>query len=112
MNLLVIDDDESMRAMALALFKRKGHAVRVAENGREGLRLALEEPPDVIVCDHDMPVMNGTEVFLALPEALRARFLLWTGATQPGFPDQSRILHKPCGASELLERIAALFSPP
>jgi CheY-like chemotaxis protein len=111
-NLLVIDDAESMREMVLALFERKGHAVRVAENGREGLRRALEEPPDVIVCDHDMPEMNGTEVFLALPEALRARFILWTGGAAPGFPDQSKILRKPCAASELLERIAALVPVP
>lgn len=58
---LLVEDDKSIRELyALALINAGLHIV-MAENGSDGVRLALEQHPDVILLDIDMPIMNGYE---------------------------------------------------
>lgn len=56
---LVIDDDPRLRRQCVALLQAVGYATIEAGNGRDGVRLAREERPDLIVCDVNMPGMNG-----------------------------------------------------
>jgi len=59
--LLVEDDRDSREALAFIL-EEAGHTVASAGNGREALELLDEdEPPDLILLDLMMPVMNGWE---------------------------------------------------
>lgn len=61
-NILVVDDTpENLRLLFRALFGA-GHRVRAAPSGAEALRLARNEPPDIILLDIDMPEMNGFQV--------------------------------------------------
>jgi CheY-like chemotaxis protein len=46
--------------------KQAGHAVREAADGAEGLQLAREQPPELIVCDVVMPGMNGYQLVAAV----------------------------------------------
>jgi two-component system cell cycle response regulator DivK len=48
------------------LLEAAGHRVLAAENGALGLGMALAESPDLILCDLQMPVMNGYEVAQSL----------------------------------------------
>lgn len=58
---LLVEDDKSIRELyALALINAGLHIV-MAENGQDGVRIALEQHPDVILLDIDMPIMNGYE---------------------------------------------------
>ena len=61
-SILLIDDDAHQRAFAAMVLDEAGHQVREAADGQEGLRLALEQPPDLIVCDVVMPGMNGYQL--------------------------------------------------
>ncbi len=56
---LVIDDDVRLRRQCVALLQAEGFATIEAGNGREGVRLAREERPDLVICDVNMPGMNG-----------------------------------------------------
>ena len=58
---LVIDDEVSVRVALRLSLEYLGLLVEEAENGREGLRKARERIPDLILCDLDMPVMDGFE---------------------------------------------------
>jgi DNA-binding response OmpR family regulator len=59
---LVIEDDKALaRALARRL-EAHGHAVHVAYDGREGLRLTRAEPPDLVLLDIIMPEQDGIEV--------------------------------------------------
>ena len=60
-NLLIVDDELSMRQFLTHLFQRDGHAIRVAENGRQAMTLLREQPADVIISDVKMPDMGGIE---------------------------------------------------
>ena len=45
-----------------AILQAAGHEVREASNGREGLDLVAQRPPDLALLDVEMPVLNGPEM--------------------------------------------------
>jgi CheY-like chemotaxis protein len=60
-NILLVEDDASVREAYEVLLKRQGYHVNSAVNGKAGLELALQAEPDLILLDIFMPVMNGLE---------------------------------------------------
>jgi CheY-like chemotaxis protein len=73
MRVLVIDDNEDFRKLALLWFQNYGIEVEGAANGVQGLALQRARPADVIVTDIYMPEMEGIETIHELrrefPEA-------------------------------------------
>ncbi|RMH41708.1 MAG: response regulator [Deltaproteobacteria bacterium] len=67
--ILVVDNDDAARELAAGVIRDAGHTVAVARNGMDAIRKALDDPPDLIVTDVDMPALDGWQ-FLRL---LRAR---------------------------------------
>ena len=65
--LIVEDDPDAVKLVELYL-RRDGHKVLTALDGAEGLRLAREARPDLVVLDLMLPGMNGFEVCRALRE--------------------------------------------
>ena len=64
---LVIDDSAEVREFVIEyVLKPEGHEVDVAADGAEGLRKALENTPDLILMDFEMPKMTGVEVLRRL----------------------------------------------
>jgi DNA-binding response OmpR family regulator len=58
-DLLVVDDDRDTAGTLADLMRARGHDVRVAYDGKEGLRLARERLPDLALIDVQMPVLGG-----------------------------------------------------
>ena len=61
MRVLVIEDNEDFRKLALMWFQSYGMEVEGAANGAQGLALQRARPADVIVTDIFMPEMEGIE---------------------------------------------------
>ncbi len=59
LRLLVIDDEADTRSYLHRLFTERGAHVAVAESAADGLRRAVEERPDLIICDISMPGEDG-----------------------------------------------------
>ena len=64
----MVEDDESMRELLRLHLEHAGYEVAVSEDGIGAGYAVLRAPPDLIVCDIDMPNMDGFQ----LMEALRA----------------------------------------
>jgi formate transporter len=64
--LLWIDDYEPALAMYRTVFESRGFRVLTASRPSQGLQLALAHPIDLVICDYEMPEMNGEEVIAAL----------------------------------------------
>jgi len=56
---LVVEDNRDIRELLVELLEGEGYRVSSAEHGEEALSKAKLEPPDVILLDLMMPVMNG-----------------------------------------------------
>jgi two-component system CheB/CheR fusion protein len=66
LDILVIEDDLDARCTLADVLELEGHRVRVAPDGRTGLALARERPPDVVLCDIALPDTSGYDVAKAV----------------------------------------------
>jgi CheY-like chemotaxis protein len=69
--ILVIDDDDQMRAMMVAMLDRAGFQVLEAADGKQGLRLCEHTAVDLVITDVIMPEMEGLEVIMGLKKKFR-----------------------------------------
>jgi len=64
--ILVVDDDENIRALLRLHLSSAGYEVELAEDAIVAGHKVLRQPPDLIVCDVAMPYMDGFEFVAAL----------------------------------------------
>lgn len=60
--ILVIDDAEFILESTTSLLEFEGYEVLTAENGQTGIEKAINQKPDLILCDISMPILDGFEV--------------------------------------------------
>lgn len=65
-NLLLVDNQEIVLNAAEAALKKEGYVIYKARNGAEGLKIATQLHPHLIITDIVMPRMDGIEMFKAL----------------------------------------------
>jgi diguanylate cyclase (GGDEF)-like protein len=71
--ILIVDDDDDILLIVQTILANAGYAVLIARNGREGVDLALETRPDLILLDVMMPELSGWEVCTTLKNAPETR---------------------------------------
>ena len=64
--ILVIDDEQSVRASLQQALTTAGHTVILAANGLEGVNLQRKEPADLVITDLFMPEQDGVETMMQL----------------------------------------------
>lgn len=60
--ILIIEDEIALRGALSIKLKKEGFEVLEAQNGQEGLNLAMTQKPDLVLLDIIMPEMNGLDV--------------------------------------------------
>ncbi len=114
-NALVIDDEPQIRRALRVGLEQNGYSVSLAENGEAGLDLAALRPPDVVILDLAMPVLDGVSVCRRLREWTEVPILVLSvredetekiAALDSGADDY---LTKPFSLGELLARLRALL---
>jgi DNA-binding response OmpR family regulator len=113
--ILIVEDDPTLGSLLVGRLREVGYDTLLAADGTEGLRLALERPPDLVILDLILPGMEGWEVCRRLREAGDTPILMLTARTDPadvvrglelGADDYVR---KPFEPAELEARVLALL---
>ncbi|GAB3997386.1 response regulator [Spirosoma daeguense] len=111
---LIIEDEAALRQNMADLLELSGYTVQAADNGKDGVRLALASKPDLVLCDIMMPGMDGygvLQIFSGHPELKTIPFIFITAKSERadfrkgmelGADDY---LTKPFGEAELLGAI-------
>jgi CheY-like chemotaxis protein len=114
---LVIEDDPWTRMTEAALLVDEGYAVAEAKNGDEGLRLAAQHNPDVILLDLALPTTSGLDVLRELkgnPSTQHIPVLVVSAyGNLMGNSDAHQsdgVLQKPFDCDDLLAQVARVTS--
>lgn len=113
---LIVDDEPANRLLVATLLKYAGHDVLEAEDGVQGLELAQNGRPDLVIMDLSMPGMHGTQFVKTLraqPETARTRVALYTGTAVDAMLRDFMELHgiayvipKPAEPEEVLRAVS------
>ncbi len=118
---LVIEDNRDNLDLMVYLLRAFGHAVSSATDGEKGLALAMDERPDLIVCDLHIPRLDGFEVARRLkvdPALKRIPIVAVTALAMVG--DRDKVLAagfdgyitKPIEPEEFVRQLEAFLSGP
>ena len=113
--MLVVEDDQSLRVVIRMILENAGYEVSEARNGRAALESIEAEPPDVILADMRMPIMNGIELVNHLRSDSRTSSIpvvLMSGllTDSDGSRVADAIVAKPFEPADLLGTITRLLS--
>ncbi|WP_224371469.1 response regulator [Hyalangium versicolor] len=109
-NILIVEDDEDIRAAMAELLETEGFEVAVASNGQEGLEV-LDQigPPCLVLLDLMMPVMSGEEFLRHIrdnPAMSPVPIIIVTASGRTVLPGTQGILKKPFEISELFATVS------
>jgi CheY-like chemotaxis protein len=117
--ILVVEDELVLREIVGEWLEDEGYAVLPARDGEEALRMAQASPPDVILTDMRMPVMDGLTFLRRLSDVLTRMppAILVSGFSGKDLRDAYDVgveisLGKPFTDSQLLAAVKRLTTPP
>jgi CheY-like chemotaxis protein len=117
---LVVDDFDDAREMYAEYLEFVGFQVDVARNGVEAVEKAQGAPPDIILMDLSLPVMDGWEATRRLKQDQRTRdipVMALSGHVLAGNAEQAKqagadeFVAKPCLPQDLEARIYRMLKP-
>ena len=101
---LIVEDDPNTVDLVQLYLRRDGHKVLAALDGREGLRLAREAKPDLVVLDLMLPGLDGMEICRILREESDVPIVMLTARVE----EEDRLAGLDLGADDY---VAKPFSP-
>ena len=101
--ILIVDDEKDIVETLSFLLKSKGYEVISAYDGEEGLKLAKEEKPDLIILDVMMPKINGYKICRLLKYDAKYKnitIIMVTARSQ----DNDKLIGEETGADEYITK--------
>ena len=116
--ILIAEDYDDNRELLRVLLCGAAYDVREAKNGLECLSMAKDQPPDLIMIDLSMPVLDGWELFRELKADAITAHIPCVAVTAQAESDRERAMQtgfsayvsKPFRSEELLATVAKLIS--
>jgi two-component system cell cycle response regulator DivK len=116
--ILIVEDNEKNLKLFREIIASLGHQTLIAKDGEDGIRLAKEYIPDLVLMDIQMPVLDGSEAFRILsayPTTKDIPVIALTSYAMRG--DKERFLNagfvayisKPIGVKEFINTIKSVF---
>ena len=119
--ILVVENDEDTRCIYCTALEHHGYDVLQAEHGAEGIELAREHRPDLILMNLSMPELDGisaTSILRGEPDTADIPIIACTGFISADGQDKAvdagvdAYLEKPCMPSRILEEVEKFIGPP
>lgn len=113
--ILVVDDDNAIRALVHTVLRRRGLHVDIARNGVEAMERIRVCRYVLVILDLMMPMMSGYEVLSqlsAIPEPVRPHVLVLTAGLEPRTFDTRFVIgtiHKPFDIALLLDTVLGVL---
>ena len=114
-SILIVEDDPNTAALVATYVEKEGFQAQIADDGEQGLRMALTQGPSLVVLDVMLPKMDGWQVCRKLREKSDVPILMLTAREE----EFDRVLGlslgaddyvvKPFSPRELVERIKAIL---
>ena len=101
---LVVEDDKSVSQLIRLYLAQAGYKVIAAEDGLNGLRMALEESPDIVLLDLNLPGMDGIDVCRNVREESEVPIIMITARVE----EDDRLTGLDLGADDYVSKP---FSP-
>jgi DNA-binding response OmpR family regulator len=114
--ILVVEDHADVAGTIAKSLRKKGYDVSIAADGMDGLRLAIQQEPKVVVVDLRLPKLSGSEVIRRLRlELSQVRIVAISGAAdasemeEAGRLGANLMLAKPFGPDRILDAVEELL---
>ena len=117
--ILIIEDDKSLQAVLKILFERNGYQVFSAFDAMQGIMMARQSKPDLIVLDMMMPAGGGFPVYeriRMMPASSKVPFLIYSAMDRATILEKIKetpsvmILSKGSDIEQLVDAVARLLS--
>lgn len=116
--ILIVEDNEKNMKLARDVLQSRGYATLEAVTGEDGVRIAIEKKPDLVLMDIQLPGINGIEALRQVradPGCARILVVAFTASVTP--TDRSQIsaagfdgfLSKPINLKEFLDTVKRLL---
>ena len=117
--ILIVEDNEKNRKLARDLLQFKGYRTIEAETGEDGVTLAMQHKPDLILMDYQLPGIDGIEAFRRIRGDASTAHIPIIAVTASAMPEEAKKMKdagfdgfqtKPINVKEFVQAVAAVFS--
>jgi CheY-like chemotaxis protein len=118
--ILLVDDEFALTDTLKEFLEDEGYAAECAGNGKEALAIMAKHPPDLVVSDMMMPIMDGysmlrtmraTPALKSIPVILTSSVRRRVALSRDALPEVSEFLHKPFKLDEFIGLVVKLIGP-
>jgi two-component system cell cycle response regulator DivK len=117
--ILIVEDNEKNRKLARDLLQFKGYRTIEAETGEDGVTLAMQHKPDLIVMDYQLPGIDGVEAFRRIRGDASTAHIPIMAVTASAMPEEAKKMKeagfdgfqtKPINVKEFVQAVADVLS--
>jgi two-component system cell cycle response regulator DivK len=117
--ILIVEDNEKNRKLARDVLQFKGYRTVEAETGEDGVVLAAEHKPDLILMDYQLPGIDGIEAFRRIRGDAATAHIPIVAITASAMPEEAKKMKdagfdgfqtKPINVKEFVQAVAAALS--
>jgi two-component system cell cycle response regulator DivK len=117
--ILIVEDNENTRKLLRDVLQFKGYRTIEAEMGEDGVTLAMQHKPDLILMDYQLPGIDGIEAFRRIRNSSDTAHIPIVAVTASAMPEDAKkmkeagfdgLLTKPINVKRFVQFVADVFS--
>jgi len=117
--ILIVEDNEKTRKLLRDVLRFKGYRTIEAEMGEDGVTLAMQHKPDLILMDYQLPGIDGIEAFRRIRNSSNTAHIPIVAVTASAMPEDAKkmkaagfdgFLTKPINVKGFVQFVADVFS--